>query len=284
MEQIKKMLVTALISVVILYFLVMVFLYFYQGKLVYLPDIAGRQIYSTPADIGLSFQDVWLTTEDGTKLHSWFIPAEKNNAVVLFFHGNAGNISHRLESINIFNQIGLSVMIIDYRGYGQSEGVPNEAGTYQDARAAWEYLTKKFASNQIVIFGRSMGGAVATELTRELSAMVGDTSKPVALILESTFTSVPNLGRELYPVFPIGLLATIRYDSLTKMKDIALPVLVIHSPDDEIIPYSHGQALFAAAREPKQFYSLQGDHNNGFRLSPKYPQVLRDFIHRYISI
>ncbi len=284
MSYFKQSLIRILVSVTIFYLLLMALLYFYQGRLVYLADLPGRQLTSTPLDIGLSFQDEWLIAEDGTKLHSWFIPSEKNTAVVLVFHGNAGNISHRLDTIKIFNEIGLSVLILDYRGYGQSEGQPDELGTYQDGRAAWHYLLQKYSANQIVIFGRSMGGAVASELARELSEEQDEQVKPAALILESTFTSVPNLGRELYPLFPIDLLARIRYDSLARMNDISIPTLFIHSADDEIIPYAHGRALFNAAREPKQFYPLQGGHNTGFRLSPEYPRVLKDFIRQYISI
>ena len=284
MAQIKRLLIRGLISVGIFYFSVMGLLYLYQGSLVYLPDLPGRELHSTPAGIGLSYQDVSLTTEDGKKLHSWFIPKEKSVAAALVYHGNAGNISHRLDTIKILNQIGLSVLIFDYRGYGQSEGEPDEIGTYLDGQAAWRYLLEKYQPNQIVLFGRSMGGGVASELARKLSATAGVNGKPAALILESTFTSVPNLGQEQYPVFPIDLLATIRYDSLARMKDIAIPILFLHSPDDEMIPYSHGRALFNAAREPKQFHPLRGDHNNGFRLTSEYPRVLQDFLRQYISI
>ena len=178
--------------------------------------------------------------------------------MLIFFHGNAGNISHRLESLTRFHDLGLSVLLFDYRGYGASEGTPSEEGTYQDAVAAWDYLTERRAvpSGQIILFGRSLGGAIAAWLAARRPAR--------ALILESTFISVPELAARLYPLFPARWLTRLRYDVREQLKHVPCPVLIVHSRDDELVPYGHGRALLDAVRGPKQFLELRGGHNDGF--------------------
>ncbi|MBN1220466.1 MAG: alpha/beta hydrolase [Anaerolineae bacterium] len=257
----------------ILYAGLVVFLFLIQGRLVYFPI---RHLTATPADIGLTYEPMWLETGDGIKLSGWFVPAEPARGTVLFFHGNAGNISHRLDSITIFHGLGLSVLIIDYRGYGQSEGKPSEQGTYLDAEAAWRYLVeeRRVAPDEVILFGRSLGGAVAAWLAEQHS--------PGALILESTFTSVPDIAARYYPFLPVRLLARIRYNTLARLPEINCPVLVVHSPDDDIIPYSHGEQLFAAAPEPKAFLKLKGGHNEGIFVSGQaYVAGLDSFISKY---
>ncbi len=252
-----------------------VLLYLFQGRLLYFPL---RYLSATPADIGLSYQTVQLKTADNITLSGWFVPAEEAKGVVLFFHGNAGNISHRLDSIQIFHKLGLSVFIIDYRGYGQSEGRPSEQGLYLDAEAAWAYLVEEqeVPPHHIVLFGRSLGGAVAARLAQQHS--------PGALILESTFTSVPDMAAELYPFLPARQLVRNKYNTLERLADIDCPILVIHSPDDDIIPYHHGQTLFEAANEPKDFLALQGGHNEGFLAAGQtYTGGLETFINRHIA-
>jgi len=179
----------------------------------------------------------------------------------LFLHGNAGNISHRLESLRVFNELGLNVLIIDYSGFGQSGGTPGERQTYADARLAWQYLTgtRGVAPERIVIFGRSLGGGVATWLATQ--------ERPGGLILESTFTSVPALASKYYPMFPMRWLARIRYDNASRLPTVRSPVLIVHSRDDELVPFAHGRELFRLAREPKSFLEMRGDHNAGFMLS-----------------
>ena len=248
-------------------------LFLFQSRFIFFPL---RQIEATPAIIGLPYETVQFEAEDGVRLSGWFIPAEEAKHVVLFFHGNAGNISHRLESIALFHRLGLSIFIIDYRGYGQSEGSPSEDGTYRDAAAAWQYLTEErnIATDQIIIFGRSLGGAVATWLAHN--------HPPKALIIESTFTSVPDMGVRQYPFLPIRLLARIHYNSLERIPQINVPILIVHSSEDEIIPYSHGQQLFQAANEPKRFLQLRGGHNEGFIISGQhYERALKAFIDSY---
>lgn len=242
--------------------------------MIFLPDMPTRQIVSTPdKSLGLAFDDVTLTTEDQVQLHAWFIPHSRSRSVVLVCHGNAGNISHRMETIRVFHRLGQNVLIFDYRGYGQSNGEISELGTYQDAQAAWTWLREKgFAPEQIIVFGRSLGGGVATELAFR---------QPVGgLILESSFTSIADMGAELYPWLPIRWLTRTRYDNLSRISQISSPLLIIHSEDDELVPFHHSQRLFERASSPKYFYRLNGDHNNGFRLSPGYEDALRDFLSR----
>jgi len=253
--------------------IISVYVYLMQSRLLYYPNMPGRALVATPSDIGLDYQDVGFTTQDGIELHGWFIPGSEPNHTLLFFHGNAGNISHRLESIRLFHRLGLSVFIFDYRGFGQSTGSPTEQGTYSDAEAAWAYLTntRGLDARGIIVFGRSLGGAVATWLASRHT--------PAMLILESTFTSVPAMARRYYPFLPVRLLSRFDYDSLRRIGHIACPVLVAHSRDDEIIPFEEGRALYDAAPEPKRFLEMRGGHNDGFIVTgPGYESGLRAFI------
>jgi len=180
---------------------------------------------------------------------------------LLFCHGNAGNISHRLESIRIFHQLGLNVFIFDYRGFGRSAGSISELGSYADVEAAWTYLIKQrnIAPEKIILFGRSLGSGIAAWLAKE--------KKSLAIILESSFISIPELARKYYPIFPIKLLARIKYPVIDYVKQISCAKLIIHSIDDELIPYQHGQRNFQMAYEPKRFLSIRGSHNEGFLIS-----------------
>ncbi|SHF86693.1 hypothetical protein SAMN02745148_03718 [Modicisalibacter ilicicola DSM 19980] len=232
----------------------------FQDRLLYLPQ--AREHVATPADIGLAWESIKLRTDDELTLDAWWVPAETPRGNLLFFHGNAGNISHRLASIEQFHRLGLSVLIVDYRGYGKSEGRPSETGTARDARAAWRWLreTRGIEPGKIVIFGRSLGAAVAAELTRELKRE----ARPTALILESSFTSVPRLAQRLYPFLPTRWLTRFEYDTVAYVKEVEAPVLVIHSREDDIIPFAEGEAVHAAAPEPKRMLVIGGSHNTGF--------------------
>lgn len=240
----------------------LVLLYTMQSRLVYLPGVSGPELMATPEDVGLPWEVVELTTADGVDLHGWYVPAPgEARRTVLFFHGNAGNISHRLDTLETFHRLGLATLIVDYRGYGQSEGRPSEAGLYRDAAAAWAHLTQErgIEPERVIAFGRSLGAPVAARLAAE---------QPVGgLVLESAFTSVPDLAAELYPVFPVRALARINYPTREFVTRVDAPVLVIHSPDDKTIPFHHGQAVYQAAPEPKEFLRIEGDHNTGFRTS-----------------
>jgi fermentation-respiration switch protein FrsA (DUF1100 family) len=248
-------------------------IYLMQGRLLYFPNVPSRELSATPADVGLDYEAVTLQTDDGVRLSAWFIPHAAARAALLLFHGNAGNLSHRLESIRLFHALRLTVFIIDYRGYGQSEGSPTEEGTYRDAAAAWRYLIgeRRIHSSGIVIFGRSLGAAIAAELASH--------TRPAALIIESAFTSVPNMAARRYPWLPVRWLSRYRYDTQRHLETVACPVLVIHSSEDELIPYVEGEQLFAHAREPKQFLQLRGGHANGFLVSREtYLRGLDDFL------
>jgi uncharacterized protein len=249
------------------------YVYLMQSRMIFFPDISGRELVSTPENIGLTYQDVEFVSEDNIKLHGWFIPDENAKGTVLFFHGNAGNISHRLDSIALFHRLQLNVFIIDYRGYGKSEGKISEKGTYRDAEAAWNYLnqTQGISAKQIIIFGRSLGASIASKLASKHT--------PAALIIESGFSSVASMGQRFYPFLPIRWLTYFKYDTREYVKNISCPVMVAHSKDDEIIPYEEGLEIFAAAPEPKQFLEMQGGHNDGFIVSGRsYVEGLRSFI------
>ncbi len=264
------LLLRILLWIFVCYAVIVLYAFFNQKRMLYMPM---KRIDRTPSDIGLPYREVGLVTSDGVGISAWFVGADKSRDVLLFCHGNAGNISHRLESFSIFHRLGLNTFIFDYRGYGRSGGEPSEQGTYLDAAAAWRYLTEaeKIPPQRIILFGRSLGGAVAAQLA--------STVKPKALILESTFTSVIDAGAQAYPFLPVRLLSRYRYDTRSLLPGIRVPVLVVHSPDDEIIPFDHGKALFETANEPKEFLKIFGDHNGGFYNSGDiYFNGLKEFL------
>ncbi len=229
----------------------------------------------TPADWGLEYEEVSLETEDGIKLHGWYLPQPASKQVLLFFHGNAGNISHRGDSLEVFHRLGLNVFIFDYRGYGKSQGKPGEAGLYKDARAAWNYLTheREYNGKDIILFGRSLGGAVAARLAAEV--------QPGRVILESTFSSAKDMAHSFFPILSRLVLLRYQFNTAAYLKQVKSPVLMLHSPQDEIVPFRLGAKAFQAANQPKFFATMKGGHNGGFLLSqPDYEKTLGDFIFR----
>jgi fermentation-respiration switch protein FrsA (DUF1100 family) len=252
------------IKILFIVFIVWLFLgiilFVFQSHFVYFPF---RRLAASPDQIGLSYETVYFTTEDGLKLHGWYVPAAHPRATVLIFHGNGGNISHRLELLAIFNRLAVDSFIIDYRGYGLSEGKPTEAGTYRDALAAWRYLTVKrgIPATRILVFGESLGGAIGTWLATQI--------RPAGLILQSPFTSIRDMAREHYPFWPVSLLLRIHYPTLDRIRAIKCPILIAHSRTDEIVPFVQGERLFKAAREPKRFLELSGGHNDGVLVTGK---------------
>ncbi len=264
---------TVIIFAAGMYGVLCLYLFVIQSKLLYYPNLPSRKLTASPADIGLEYEPVSITTSDGIEIHGWFIPAKEERGTLLFFHGNAGNISHRLDSLKIFHDLGLSTLIVDYRGYGRSQGSISEQGTYFDAEAAWNYLTetRNIPAQKIVVFGRSLGAAIAAYVTSRQS--------PGALILESAFTSVPDMAARLYPVFPVRLLSRFQYNTKKMLLSVSSQVLIIHSPDDDIIPYENGQNLYNSAREPKEFLEIRGRHNDGFLVSGRtYIDGIDNFI------
>lgn len=239
-------------------------MYLLQERLLFHPT---RSIVASPADAGLSFEDVHFSTSDGETLHGWWVPHDDAFATILFFHGNAGNISGRIDIIDKLHGMGVNVFIFDYRGYGRSTGAPSEEGLYKDSEAALQYLVKNrsIPASNIVLHGRSLGGGPA--------AWLGERVQTAALILESTFTSVPDAGAHHYPLLPVRMLANIDFDNLARVARCRCPVLIIHSPQDDVIPFAQSQRLFAAAKNPKVFLELSGSHNEGHAVSG----------HRYVA-
>jgi len=233
-------------------------LFLLQAKLLYRP---AREVALTPTDRGLSYEDAVFRSRDGVKLAGWYIPAPDAHFTVLFCHGNGGNIMRLLGSAEIFHKLGLNCLVFDYRGYGNSEGSPSEAGTCLDARAAFDWLTqvKQIPADRIVVCGRSLGGSIAAHLAAEVG--------PRALVVESAFTSFPDMAARMFPYMPVRLFARFRYDTLADIGKVRCPVMVIHSKEDELVPFDFGLRLFDAAHEPRQFVEITGDHNDGFLVS-----------------
>lgn len=252
------------------YFLIVLLLYFFQKRIIFIPY---RDIVATPSDIGLKFDDVYFRTQDGTSLNGWFIPAAKAEYTVLFCHGNGGNISHRLDTIALYNRIPLNFFIFDYRNYGKSSGSLSEKGLYEDIAAAWKYLTetRKIPPEKIIIVGRSLGGSIAAHAAAEFA--------PGGLILESTFTSMTEIAGHRLPFLPVSCLLHYKLPTVENLAKVKCPVLIIASPDDTIVPFKYGKKLFAEAPEPKTFLQLTGDHNDCYFLCrTQYIEALTKFI------
>ncbi|MFP4053711.1 MAG: alpha/beta hydrolase [Phycisphaerae bacterium] len=275
----RRMIWWFIITPLAAYGLLAAFLFLMQGRMVYDPT---RQWEGTPCDVGLRFEDLTLRAADGVKLSAWYVPNSDSNApVVLLCHGNGGNLSHRLGTLRQLHEMGVSALIIDYRGYGRSEGSPSEQGTYRDARAAWDWLVeqRQVDPSRIVLMGRSLGGAIASHLAGQVS--------PAGLVIESAPTSIPEMGRDMYPIFPLGLmrfLARYRYDTREHLAGVDCPVLVMHSPDDGLIPFSHGQRNFEAAGEPRRLVELTGTHNDAHEVSGGvYTRAFEAFVARCVK-
>jgi hypothetical protein len=259
----------ALLKIFVLLLAVWLGLRWFARKNLYFPE---RQFYGLPGAYGMSYEDVYFRASDRVQLNGWFIPT-KGPLTLLLCHGNAGNISHRVDKIFRFHELGASVFVFDYRGYGKSRGRPSEEGLYRDGEAAYQYLveTRKLPPDHILLYGESLGCAVAVELARHHPAR--------ALILESPFTSTIGMANHYYPWLPARWLLRDHYDSLAKMPEIRLPLLLMHSRQDEIVPFSMGQRLFAAATGDKTFFEMVGGHNDGyFETGERYVQAIRHFL------
>lgn len=279
----RKLFITILIPILLGYGALVGYVYAIQDQLAFYP---WPEHVQRPADFGLQANEHKITTIDGERLHAWFFrrPASGLPYVLLYSHGNAGNLSHNLSSIRQFQQLGLAVFVYDYRGYGRSTGQPDENGLYRDGEAAYRYLRDQLEvpAERIIVFGRSLGGAIAVHLAVQ---------NPVrALVLESTFTSAVDVGAEVYWYLPVSLLARHRFESrerlltnpLRDFRGEPLPLLVIHSRFDALIPFAHGRSLFAAARtNRKTFVEIEGGHNDGFLISKKiYEASFAEFLNR----
>ena len=246
-------------------------LYFFQTKLVFIPT-AGEPAY-TPKSIGLDYQDLMLNSEE-ENIHAWYIPAKENKGTVLFCHGNAGNLGHRMSTISSWNKLGMNILIFDYRGYGKSTGSPTEEGCYKDAAAAYSWLKENgFLKQPFIIHGRSLGGGVASWAAGEFNAD--------GLILESTFTSIPDMGSHYYPFLPIGMISSIQFSTGDRLPKLKIPLLIIHGEKGEVIPYKMGRSM--AEKNKADFIKLQGAHNSGFEITPEYLPGLKAFIVKVTS-
>lgn len=253
----------------ITYLLILVLFMIFEESLIFFPS---RYPEGDWRPQGLPLEDAWFEAADGTRLHGWYVACEEPRAVVLFCHGNAGNVTHRLEMMRVLHDyVGVSVLVFDYRGYGRSQGKPDEPGVLADARAARAWLAKRagIAEREVVMMGRSLGGAVAVDLAARDGAR--------ALVLESTLTSIPDLGAYHYPWLPVRWLARTRLDALAKIPDYHGPLLQSHGNADRIVPYRFGQRLFEAANEPKTFVTIPNrDHNDP--QNQEYYQALIAFL------
>jgi fermentation-respiration switch protein FrsA (DUF1100 family) len=236
-------------------------------------------ISATPKSAGLPFEDVYVTTSDGVRINGWYVPAppkaDGSTTTLLWFHGNAGNLSDRVHQLRqLHDQLGVNMFMIDYREYGRSEGEVSEAGTYRDAEAALVYLRGRpdAAAHRIIYYGQSLGSAVAVELARR--------SPPDGLILESPFLSIQAMAKAVMPFLPVGVLISTKYDSLSKIGEIHAPLLILHGDRDEVVPYAQGRRLFEAANDPKRFYTISGAHHNDTYMmgGEGYYTALRDFL------
>ena len=267
------MLITVLVLVGGLMAALSLFLYFGQGAIMFIPS---RTIDITPDQAGLDYEDIFLEVTGGERINAWYFPVSDSTPstrTVLFCHGNAGNISHRLPTIRLLLDLGVNVLIFDYRGYGRSEGKSTEASMYADVRAAYAWLleAKKVNPANLFLFGRSLGGAVAIDLAV--------TSECAGLIMESSFTSTADMGQRLYPFLPVRWLVRYAFDSMSKIGQLNCRVLITHSPDDEMIPIDMGRRLFEAAAGEKVFVALEGGHNDRLYFdNAKYLNSLREFL------
>jgi len=243
-----------------------------EEKLIFHPAL---DISRTPASVGLAFDDVTFSAPDGVRLNGWFIPHHDSPLVWVWFHGNAGNISHRVHNIKLLRDlVAIQIFIFDYRGYGKSEGRPSESGTYLDGEAAVRYLLDRYRvqPDQLVFFGRSLGAVVAAEIAARFH--------PLALILESPFASVPAMAKAIFPYLPLGYFLRTQYDLTAKIRKVRAPVLVLHGDQDEIVPFEQGRQVFEQAPAPKRFYAIRGaGHNDTYIAGGEaYFQAIKDFI------
>ncbi|MCK4886629.1 MAG: alpha/beta hydrolase [Planctomycetes bacterium] len=245
-------------AILFVYWAVGMILYFMQSKFLYKPV---KGVVYTPEELGIEFENVNLTADDGAETRGWYIPPQGNGYTILFCHGNGGNIMHRLDTINLLSEMGLGFFIFDYRGYGDSKGKTTEAGTYLDAGAAYRWLNnqKQIPEHRIVVFGRSLGASVAAYLAGKVNCG--------GVVLENAFTSYIAMGQRIYPYMPVKWFAKFKYDTKKYLESVSCPILFFHSKDDEVVPYEFGRELFESVECDKRFVDLFGKHNNSFLIS-----------------
>ncbi len=243
----------------------------FERAMVFVPS---REMLAHPGTVGLAYEPLFLTTSDGVKLRAWWIPGPSAEApVMLCLHGNGGNISHRTDKMRLFHDAGAAQLWLDWRGYGESAGTPDEPGLYRDALAAWAWLNavKAVPASRLVLYGESLGNGPAIELATRVPA--------AGLIVDSAFTSVTDMSRRVLPWFPVRLLS-LRFDNLSRLPRATIPTLFLHSPQDDIIPYEMAlKNLGASGSAKKRLVDLKGSHNEGFLdAGPLYPKAIREFL------
>lgn len=257
---------------ILMYVVLCLLIFFFHRRLIYYPF---SEFVSSPAEEGLIYKDVYFAAADGPKIHGWIVEpslgpvggdsaggaavaARPARANLLFFHGNGGNISYSVEALRTFAAMGYRTLIIDYRGYGRSEGRACEKGLYRDAEAALRFFCDEYGlkADEVVYVGRSLGAGVALELALR--------EKPAALVLESPLASVREMAGVIGYLFPLRLLVVDRFDNIGKVGKLDCPLLVIHSREDEVVPYKQGFRVFEAAPEPKEFIEIRGSHDDGY--------------------
>jgi alpha-beta hydrolase superfamily lysophospholipase len=236
--------------------LVIALLRVFENRLIFFPPRYPER-FASPEDYGIHPEEIWLNASDGIRLNAYFLSKPESQKALLWFHGNAENIGMGLEHLTLLSRLGVNVLEVDYRGYGKSEGSPDEAGVYRDAEAAYQYLaaSRHFVPENIFIYGHSLGGAVAVELASRHPCG--------GLIVESSFTSVPEMARHIYRVPLAVYIPQCRFDSLAKITRVKAPVLIVHGTGDRVVPFSMGRRLYEAANEPKTFLPVDGaGHDN----------------------
>lgn len=268
-KKIIKLIATILIIIPLILGLMVAGLRYIEKRTLFYPT-RSTDIY--PDRLGLNFEEVFFYSSDKVKLYGWFIPSKKARYTILFCHGNAGNISHRVEKVKFFNQLGCNVFVFDYRGYGKSKGSPSENGLYRDARSAYAYLLNKgINANSIIGYGESIGGAVVTDLASE--------NKLAGFILDSTFSNVEDIVKLSYHYIPSWAFSS-KFNSIYKIKSINMPKLIIHSINDEIVPFELSRKIYNASPEPKDFLQIRGGHNSCFYESE---EILRAKVLGFLS-
>jgi len=260
-----------MVYVILLCALFFIYIKYLERRGIYYP---AKEINFYPSTVNLAFEDVYLTTPDKLKINAWYVPCEKAKFTLLFCHGNAGNIMDRLDKIQLLQHLGLNIFIFDYRGFGRSEGSPEEKGIYLDAQAAYDYLinTLKVRPAEIILYGESLGSAVAIDLARQ--KQVG------AVIIEGGFSCGKDMAAKIYPFLP-GFIFSDVFNSISKIKEIHAPVLFIHSREDEIVSLNLAYKLYQQANAPKEFVELSGSHNTSFLDSwQKVTSSISAFIHK----
>ena len=238
-----------IISILVIYFVLLIFLYLYQGKLLYHPNVNS---YTEVNNLIPQIEKVTITTSDNLSLLGWFYKKDISKKTILFFHGNAGSLENRIYKLNHFENLDLNFLIIAWRGFSGNSGKPNERGLYDDAKSAVNWLESKgIKEESIILFGESLGTAVAIEIAQNKNF--------AGIVLESPFTSMVEMGKKYYSFFPVSLLLKDRYESIKKIKNIHIPVLVMHGKSDSIVPFEMGKRIYTSANSPKFYYFSEYD-------------------------